>query len=112
MNIFFNNFFDKANEISKKMKELDNIMSKIIITGESGAGMIKVIMNGIGNVITINIDNDYLKKENKKLLQVLLGAAFNDANKKKEILKKENIDKIFKDMGLPSDIYNKFPFNF
>ena len=72
-------------EQAQKMQE--ELASKEF-TVKTGGGMVKVSINGQGEVIDIEIDDSLL--EDKASLQILLMAAFNDANKMVEDSKKQS----------------------
>jgi DNA-binding YbaB/EbfC family protein len=57
-------------------------------TVKTGGGMVKVSINGEGEVIDIDIDDSLL--DDKASMQILLIAAFNDANKMVEDAKKQS----------------------
>jgi DNA-binding YbaB/EbfC family protein len=63
-------------ENAKKLKE--ELASKTFSV-KSGGGMIELTLNGNGEVIDLNIDDELL--EDKDSLQILLIGAINDANK-------------------------------
>jgi len=63
-------------ENAQKLKE--ELASKTF-TVKSGGGMIELTLNGNGEVIDLNIDDELL--EDKDSLQILLIGAINDANK-------------------------------
>jgi hypothetical protein len=65
--------FEAAQEQAKKMQEDAESKS---FTAKSGGGMVKVSMNGKGEVIDISIDDSLL--EDKESLQILLISAMND----------------------------------
>ncbi|MEA1919959.1 MAG: YbaB/EbfC family nucleoid-associated protein [Campylobacterota bacterium] len=72
-------------EQAQKMQ--DDLANKEF-TVKTGGGMVKVSINGQGEVIDIDIDDSLL--EDKASLQILLIAAFNDANKMVEDSKKQS----------------------
>lgn len=72
-------------EQAQKMQ--DDLANKEF-TVKTGGGMVKVSINGQGDVIDIDIDDSLL--EDKASLQILLIAAFNDANKMVEDSKKQS----------------------
>lgn len=73
-------------QLQKKQEELANAE----VTGESGAGMVKVTMTGRYDVRGVNIDPSLLQ-EDKEILEDLLAAAVNDAVRRVENLNKENM---------------------
>ena len=63
-------------------KSINDIMSKmnsVVVEGESGAGMVKVKMNGKNEVVGVEISDDLFSALDKSALEVLLISAFNDA---------------------------------
>jgi DNA-binding YbaB/EbfC family protein len=63
-------------ENSQKFKEE---LSAKTFSVKSGGGMVELTLNGNGEVIDLNIDDELL--EDKESLQILLIGAINDANK-------------------------------
>lgn len=66
-------------------KNLDEAREKVkdnILTAKSGGGLVSISMNGVGEVIDLNIDDSLL--EDKESLQILLMSAFNDLVKSME----------------------------
>lgn len=54
-------------------------VAKLEVTGESGAGLVKVTINGAHNCRRVEIDPSLLVEEDKEMLEDLIAAAFNDA---------------------------------
>ncbi|KZZ72305.1 nucleoid-associated protein, partial [Oleiphilus sp. HI0132] len=61
-------------ELQKQQEEAANAE----VMGESGAGLVKVVMNGRHDVIKVELDDTVLS-EDKEFLEDLLAAAVNDA---------------------------------
>jgi DNA-binding YbaB/EbfC family protein len=70
-----------AGKIQEMMKEAQDELSKIIVSGEAGAGAVKIQMTGKNQVLSVHFDDEILK-ESKEVLQDLTAAAINDALKK------------------------------
>ncbi len=68
--------------LEAQMKKMKEEISKLSVTGESGAGMVEITMNGDFQVSSLSINEAMLGKENKGTLEVLLVSAFNDASNK------------------------------
>lgn len=102
-----NNIMQQAQKMQEKMKEAQESLSNLEITGESGAGMVNVVMTGKHDVKSINIDPS-LMSENKEMLEDLVAAAVNDAVRKVESENKKYMGDAASGMGLPSDF--KWPF--
>lgn len=81
----------KVKEMQAKMKEAQERLQFIEETGEAGAGMVKATVNGKKQVISIDIDESLLSKEDKDMVQDLSVAAINNALEKVEVKAKEEM---------------------
>ncbi len=70
---------EKVKEVQEKMKEAQENLANVTATGESGAGMVKAVVNGKKQVVDLEIDPDLLKPEDKEMAQDLIIAAVNKA---------------------------------
>ena len=101
--------FQKMQEMFKEnMKKIEQDLAAIKITGEAGAGMVKITINGNGDVLNVEIDDSVYQEDSKQVLQDLIAAAFNDVKVKRERMKAEKLNQIMKSLGLPADV--NFPF--
>ena len=74
--------FGKMKEVQSRMKDAQETLSAVTETGESGAGLVKVTVNGLKNVLKIEIDPDLIKSNSaadREMLQDLIVAATNKA---------------------------------
>ena len=78
------NIMKQAQEMQERMQKVQEEAAKAEVQGESGAGMVKVTMNGRHDVARVEID-PRLMEEDKELLEDLLAAAVNDAVRKVEV---------------------------
>ncbi|WP_277811957.1 YbaB/EbfC family nucleoid-associated protein [Chromohalobacter canadensis] len=101
------NMMKQAQEMQEKMQKVQEEIAETEVTGEAGAGMIKVTMNGRHDVSSVNIDPSVME-EDKELLEDLLAAAVNDAVRKVEATSKERMEEVTAGMNLPADF--KMPF--
>lgn len=83
----------KMKEVQTKVKEAQANLVNIKADGEAGAGMVKVTVNGLKQVESMNIDQDIIKPEDKEMIQDLIVAAINKAIQEVEILAKEEMKK-------------------
>ena len=83
----------KMKEVQARMKEAQNNVVKLRVNGESGGGMVKVIMNGKKSLVALDIDSALLKAEDKTILQDLVIAAVNKAAEEADALAKEEMKK-------------------
>jgi DNA-binding YbaB/EbfC family protein len=97
----------QAQQMQANMQKMQEDLAKAEVTGEAGAGLIRVVMNGRHDVKRVNID-DSLMTEDKEMLEDLLAAAVNDAVRKVEQQSREQMAKMTAGMGIPPDF--KMPF--
>lgn len=97
----------KAQQMQEQMQKAQEEAAKAEVTGESGAGLIKVTMNGRHDVRKVDID-DSLLSEDKEVLEDLLAAAINDAVRRVEADQKERMSGMMSGLGLPANF--KMPF--
>jgi len=80
----------QAQEMQEKMQTAQEELANAIVMGESGAGMVKITMDGRHDVRRVEIDPSLLS-EDKEMLEDLLAAAVNDAVRKVESQNKEKM---------------------
>lgn len=103
----FGNIMKQAQQMQEQMQKAQEELVNIEVTGESGAGMVKVIMTGKHDVKRVEIDPSLLADE-KDMLEDLMAAAINDANRRVEAASKEKMSELTAGMGLPDGF--KMPF--
>ena len=96
----FGDILKQAQAAQEKVKQAQEELGKLEIHGEAGAGMVKITINGNGDALKIDID-DAVYSEDKQILQGLIVAAMNDANKKRDRVKSEKMKSFMQGMGLP-----------
>ena len=94
------NLMKQAQKIQTDVQKAQEELANMEITGESGGGMVKVVMTGRHDVQHVKIDPALLK-EDLEMLEDLLAAAINDAVRKVE---KNSQEKIANLTGLPEGL--------
>jgi len=95
----------QAQEMQSKLAEAQTQMAAIEVTGESGAGMVKVTMNCRYEVKRVEVDPGLLN-ENKEVLEDLLAAACNDTVRRVEKTQAEKMSELTGGINLP---FGNFP---
>lgn len=90
MDFDMNNLMQQAQAMQEKMKKMQEEAANAEVTGEAGAGLVKVTMNGRHDVKNVHLD-DSLLKEDKEMLEDLLAAAVNDAVRRVEKTQQDNM---------------------
>lgn len=94
------NIMQQAKDLQQKFKKLEEELEQARILGEAGAGLVQLTVNGKGDAINLKID-DAVYKEDKQILQGLIVAAINDANKKRDLKKKEMMGSLMSGVNMP-----------
>ncbi len=92
----------------QKMQELQAKIAQQEVTGQSGAGMVKVTMTGGGEMRQIKIDPSLVSPQEVEVLEDLIVAACNDARGKAEAAQQKAMADMMGGMGLPPGM--KLPF--
>lgn len=101
------NLMKQAQQMQEKMQRMQEEVAKIEVTGESGAGLVKVTMTGKHEVRRLMID-DSLMGDDKEMLEDLIAAAVNDAVRRVEQKQQEMMSSVTAGMNLPAGM--KLPF--
>lgn len=102
-----NNLMKQAQQMQEKMAAMQEKAASAEVMGESGAGMVQVVMTGRHDVRKVTLDPS-LMGEDKEFLEDLLAAAVNDAVRKVEAQSKDALSAMTGGMDLPPGF--KMPF--
>ncbi|NQW49874.1 MAG: YbaB/EbfC family nucleoid-associated protein [Rhodospirillales bacterium] len=91
----------QAQQMQQKMQELQVALERLEIVGSSGAGLVKVTVNGKNEARKIDIDASLLQPEDKGVVEDLIVAAVNDARTKVEQTVQEHMRGITGGLPLP-----------
>jgi DNA-binding YbaB/EbfC family protein len=97
----------QAQEMQANMKKAQEEMASLTVTGESGAGLVRITMTCQHQVQALDID-DSIVGDDKEMLEDLIVAAFNDALRKVETTLQEKYAGMTSGLGLPPGM--KLPF--
>lgn len=84
---------EKVREVQEKMKAAQDNLVNVTATGESGAGMVKAVVNGKKQVISLEIDDELIKPDDKEMMRDLIIAAVNIALEEVEVKAREELKK-------------------
>lgn len=97
----------QAQQMQADMKKMQEDVQNMEIVGESGAGLVKVKMNGRHDVRSVSIDPS-LKEEDMEMIEDLVAAAVNDAVRKVEAVTKEKMGAMTGGLQMPPGFDLKF----
>ena len=98
----------QVSSMQSKMGDMQTKLESLVITGQSGGGLVKVAMNGKGNLQSVTIDPSLMKTDEREILEDLLVAAHADAKGKVEATTAEEMKSITGGLPLPPGM--KLPF--
>jgi len=101
------NLMKQAQQMQAKMQKAQEELANMEVTGESGAGLVKVTMTGSHSVRRVEIDES-LMEDDKDMIEDLVAAAFNDAVRRVEEQNKSKMSELTGGMQLPPGM--KMPF--
>jgi DNA-binding YbaB/EbfC family protein len=97
----------QAQQMQDNFKKIQDSLAQIEVTGESGAGLVKVVMTCKHGVRSVTVDPSLLG-DDKDMLEDLVAAAINDAVRKVEATSAEKMAGATAGMPLPPGF--KLPF--
>lgn len=100
-------FMKQAQKMQEDMKKAQEEIASLTVTGESGGGIVRVTMNGRQQLQGLEID-DSLLGDDREMLEDLIIAAFNDAQRKVEETTQEKMSGLAGGLNLPPGM--KLPF--
>ncbi len=101
------NLMKQAQQMQENLQKAQEELANLEVTGESGGGMVKVVMSGRHDVRKVNIDTTLLG-EDREMLEDLVAAAVNDAVRRVEEESKSRLAGMASGLELPPGM--KLPF--
>jgi len=97
-----------AQELQGKMTQMQDELHNVMVTGESGAGLVKATASAKGELKALDIDPSIFNSDDKEVVEDLILAAVKDAQSKASEKAQEEMARLTESMGLPKDV--KLPF--
>ncbi|MCR8825049.1 YbaB/EbfC family nucleoid-associated protein [Pseudosulfitobacter koreensis] len=98
----------KAKEMQDKMAQMQDDLQNVMVTGESGAGLVKATATAKGDLTALDIDPSIFNSDDKEVVEDLILAAIKDAQAKASEKAQEEMSKMTEGLGLPAGM--KLPF--
>ncbi len=93
----------QAQKMQENLQKAQEELANVEVSGESGGGLVQVVMTGRHEARRVTIDQSLLQ-DDKEMLEDLVAAAINDAVHKVERTTKERLADMTSGMGLPMDL--------
>ena len=96
-----NEIMKQAQLMQERMQQLQAKSTTTTATGQSGGGLVKATVTGIGELRSVEIDPSLLKSEEKSMVEDLVVAAVNDARNRVGEMMKQEMAKLTQGMPQP-----------
>jgi DNA-binding YbaB/EbfC family protein len=97
------NIMKQAQQMQENLKKVQEEIAQAVVTGESGAGLVKVTMTGKHDIRKVQIDKSLIG-DDIEMLEDLIAAAVNDANRRVEKLSAEKVSAFSSGLNLPAGL--------
>jgi nucleoid-associated protein EbfC len=91
----------QVQEIQGRMQKMQEELQSMTVVGEAGAGMVKITLNGKGEMRGISIDSSIVRPDEVEMLEDLILAASQDARVKVEAMMQEKMQDVTGGLPLP-----------
>ena len=91
----------QAQRLKAEMERIQAEAATKTVEGSAGGGMVSVIANGKGELLSVRIDPAAVREEDLDMLQDLITAAANDALRKARELLAQEVSRLTGGFGLP-----------
>ncbi len=87
--------------VKAKIEDMKEQLRNRTVEGESGGGMVKVVVTGAQEVVSIDVDDAVWNSMEKDAIEDLIAAAVNDALSKSRRMVEEELERLASEMGFP-----------
>ena len=95
------NMMKQAQQMHAKMQEIQKELANKKVDAESGGGMVKVTGNGKGEILSIRIEKEIIKQEEKEVLEDLVLVAINEVLRRSQELNTSEMSKVTGGLKMP-----------
>ncbi len=91
----------EAQKLQAEMQRLQEEAKKKTVEASAGGGMVTVVANGAGELVSVRIEKDVVNPEDVEMLQDLVLAASNEALRRAQQMVNEDMSKVTGGLQLP-----------
>jgi len=95
------NLMKQARQMQDKMARLQEEMAGRTVEASAGGGMVRVVANGAGEVVSVKIDPQAVDPDDVEMLEDLVRAACNEASRKGRDMMSEQMKKLTGGLPIP-----------
>jgi DNA-binding YbaB/EbfC family protein len=97
----FDKILKQAQKMQADMARIQEELANERIEGLAGGGMVKVTVNGQGDILEVHLEREVIDPEDKEMLEDLIVAAINDAVRKSREVASQRMSGLTGGMGIP-----------
>ena len=93
--------FKQAQEMQSKMVDLQRDLAGKKVEVSTGGGMVKIIANGVNEILSIHIDDELINMNDREVLEDLMIGAVNEVHRKVKDLAQEEMSQFTGGIKIP-----------
>jgi DNA-binding YbaB/EbfC family protein len=95
------NIMKQAKKMQEQIGQLQQELEAKTIEAQAGGGMVRVVVNGKFEIVSLKIEKEVVNPEDIEMLQDLISAAVNEGIRKAQAMASEEMAKITGGLGIP-----------
>lgn len=95
------NIMKQAKKMQEKMGKLQQELELRTVEAQAGGGMVKVVVNGKFEIVSLQIEKDVVNSDDIEMLQDLIVAAVNEGIRKAQEMTSQEMSKITGGLNIP-----------
>jgi len=96
-----NQMVKQLQEAQARMEQLQQELAARQIEGSAGGGMVKAVMNGRHEIISLKIDPQVVDRDDVEMLEDLVAAAINDARARVDEMVRAEMSRLTGGLAIP-----------
>jgi nucleoid-associated protein EbfC len=97
----FNTIMKQAKKMQERMASLQKELETKTVEAQSGGGMVRVVVNGKYEIVSLKIEKEVVNPEDIEMLQDLIAAAVNEGIRKAQEMGSSEMAKITGGLNIP-----------
>ena len=93
--------FKQAQDMQSKLGEIQGGLAEKMVEVSTGGGMVKVVANGLNEIISVHIDDELINMNDREVLEDLVVGAMNEVQKKVKELAQDEMSKLTGGLKIP-----------
>ena len=93
--------FKQAQDMQSKISEIQEGLAEKTVEVSTGGGMVKVVANGLNEIISVHIDDELINMSDRGMLEDLITGAMNEVQKKVKELAQGEMSKLTGGLKIP-----------